>query len=86
LRPHLAGNEEGLNGENVVMTYCAMANLGIGYTPEIEGKKVDLGTNWGQTLIIDLNFRYFIRNSLSLSCMAMKTPTCRLTEEIVRPN
>jgi hypothetical protein len=42
LRPHLAGNEEGLNGENVVMTYCAMANLGIGYTPEIEGKKVDL--------------------------------------------
>ena len=28
LRPHLAGNEEGLNGENVVMTYCAMANLG----------------------------------------------------------
>jgi hypothetical protein len=42
LRPHLAGNKEGLNGENVVMTYCAMANLGIGYTPEIEGKKVDL--------------------------------------------
>jgi hypothetical protein len=42
LRPHLAGNEAGLNGENVVMTYCAMANLGIGYTPEIEGKKVDL--------------------------------------------
>jgi hypothetical protein len=42
LRPHLAGNEEGLNGENVVITYCAMANLGIGYTPEIEGKKVDL--------------------------------------------
>jgi hypothetical protein len=42
LRPHLAGNEEGLKGENVVMTYCAMANLGIGYTPVIEGKKVDL--------------------------------------------
>ena len=42
LRPHLAGNEEGLKGENVVMTYCAMANLGIGYTPEVEGKKVDL--------------------------------------------
>ena len=42
LRPHLAGNEEGLNGENVVMTYCAMANLGIGYTPVIEGKQVDL--------------------------------------------
>jgi hypothetical protein len=42
LRPHLAGNEEGLDGENVVMTYCAMANLGIGYTPVIEGKQVDL--------------------------------------------
>ena len=42
LRPHLAGNEDGLNGENVVMTYCAMANLGIGYTLVIEGKQVDL--------------------------------------------
>ena len=42
LRPHLAGNDEGLDGENVVMTYCAMANLGIGYTPEVEGQKLDL--------------------------------------------
>jgi hypothetical protein len=42
LRPHLAGNEEGLDGENVVMTYCAMANLGIGYTPEVEGQELDL--------------------------------------------
>jgi hypothetical protein len=42
LRPHLAGNEEGLNGENVVMTFCAMANLGIGYKPEVEGEKLDL--------------------------------------------
>jgi hypothetical protein len=42
IRPHLAGNNEGLNGENVVMTYCAMANLGIGYTPVIEGTQVDL--------------------------------------------
>lgn len=42
MRPHLAGNDEGLAGENVVMTYCAMANLGIGYTPEIDGKAVDL--------------------------------------------
>jgi len=32
MRPHLAGNDEGLDGENVVMTYCAMANLGLGYT------------------------------------------------------
>jgi len=42
LRPHLAGDSEGLNGEDVVMTYCAMANLGIGYTPEIAGEKLDL--------------------------------------------
>jgi hypothetical protein len=42
LRPHLAGNDEGLGGENVVMTYCAMANLGIGYTPEVEGEKLEL--------------------------------------------
>jgi len=42
LRPHLAGNEEGLDGENVVMTYCAMANLGIAYTPEIEGESLEL--------------------------------------------
>ncbi|CTQ51788.1 hypothetical protein LP7551_00301 [Roseibium album] len=42
MRPHLAGNEEGLDGENVIMTYCAMANLGIGYTPEVEGQKLDL--------------------------------------------
>lgn len=42
LRPHLAGNAEGLDGEDVVMTYCAMANLGVGYTPEVEGEKLDL--------------------------------------------
>ena len=42
MRPHLAGNEEGLDGENVVMTYCAMANLGVGYTPEVEGEKLEL--------------------------------------------
>ena len=42
MRPHLAGNDEGLDGENVVMTYCAMANLGLGYTPEIEGEKLEL--------------------------------------------
>jgi len=42
LRPHLAGNAEGLDGENVIMTYCAMANLGLGYAPEIEGESLDL--------------------------------------------
>lgn len=42
MRPHIAGNAEGLGGENVVMTYCAMANLGVGYKPEVEGKALDL--------------------------------------------
>ena len=42
MRPHLAGTADGLNGENVVMTFCAMTNLGVGYTPEIEGNKLDL--------------------------------------------
>jgi hypothetical protein len=42
LRPHLAGNDEGLDGENVIMTYCAMANLGIGYIPEIKGNQLEL--------------------------------------------
>ena len=42
MRPHLAGNEEGLNGENVVMTYCALSHLGTGYIPEIEGEEVEL--------------------------------------------
>lgn len=42
MRPHLAGNEKGLDGENVVMTYCAMANLGLGYTPEIKGENLEL--------------------------------------------
>jgi hypothetical protein len=42
MQPHLAGDQEGLDGENVVMTYCSMANLGIGYKPEIEGEHVEL--------------------------------------------
>jgi len=42
LRPHLAGNAEGLDGEDVVMTYCAMANLGVGYKPEIKGQRLKL--------------------------------------------
>ncbi len=42
MRPHLAGTKDGLDGENVVMTYCAIANLGLGYTPEVEGEKLDL--------------------------------------------
>jgi hypothetical protein len=42
MRPHLAGSVDGLKGENVVMTYCAVANLGLGYTPEIGGRELDL--------------------------------------------
>lgn len=33
MRPHLAGDVDGLGGQDVVMTYCAMANLGQGYAP-----------------------------------------------------
>ncbi|WP_377190552.1 DUF3179 domain-containing (seleno)protein [Ruegeria meonggei] len=42
MRPHLAGDATGLGGEDVVMTYCAMANLGQGYAPRIEGKRLNL--------------------------------------------
>ncbi|SHJ98352.1 Protein of unknown function [Shimia gijangensis] len=42
LRPHLAGDDAGLDGEDVIMTYCAMANLGVGYSPSIEGQKLNL--------------------------------------------
>jgi hypothetical protein len=54
MRPHLAGNTEGLDGENVVMTYCAMANLGIGYTPEIGGDavKMEVLAQHGNNLIL----------------------------------
>ncbi|WP_298852169.1 DUF3179 domain-containing (seleno)protein [uncultured Ruegeria sp.] len=42
MRPHLAGDEVGLDGEDVILTYCAMANLGVGYSPTIEGEKLNL--------------------------------------------
>ncbi|MGF1874481.1 DUF3179 domain-containing protein [Photobacterium frigidiphilum] len=41
LRPHVVGNGK-LGGENVVMTYCGLTNLGMAYTPEINGQKLDL--------------------------------------------
>jgi len=41
-RPHLAGNNEGLDGENVIITYCSMTHLGHGYKPEINGEKLNL--------------------------------------------
>ncbi|MDJ0879688.1 MAG: DUF3179 domain-containing (seleno)protein [Halieaceae bacterium] len=43
LRPHVAGTSDGLAGENVVMTYCGLTNMGIAYKPEIEGQQLDLG-------------------------------------------
>ncbi|WP_026971828.1 DUF3179 domain-containing (seleno)protein [Aliagarivorans marinus] len=42
LRPHVAGNGQSMGGEEVVMTYCGLTNLGIAYTPEIDGQAVDL--------------------------------------------
>jgi hypothetical protein len=41
-RPHLAGTPDGLAGEDVIMTYCCMTHLGLGYKPEINGKSQDL--------------------------------------------
>ena len=41
-RPHLAGTPEGLGGENIIMTYCCMTHLGLGYKPEIDGEPQDL--------------------------------------------
>lgn len=54
MRPHLAGDAAGLNGEDVVMTYCAMANLGLGYVPRIEGArlKLDVLAQHGNNLIL----------------------------------
>lgn len=87
--PHLAGNSEGLGGENVVMTYCSMANLGIGYTPEIEGEKLNLEVlaQHGNNLILrDNNSRepiqhiYGYRDRDGDTGPAMKPwPTYRMT-------
>ena len=58
LRPHVAGNAKGFGGEDVVMTYCGMSNLGLGYKPEIEGQAVDLEVmaQIGNNLILRDNF------------------------------
>ncbi|MEM9394133.1 MAG: DUF3179 domain-containing (seleno)protein [Pseudomonadota bacterium] len=42
MRPHLAGTRENPGEDPVVMTFCAIANLGLGYVPLVEGKKLDL--------------------------------------------
>ena len=41
-RPHVVGTPDGLGGENIVMSYCAMTNLGMALKPEIDGKPLDL--------------------------------------------
>ena len=41
-RPHLAGTPDGLGGKNVIMTYCALSHLGMGYVPEIDNEQLDL--------------------------------------------
>jgi hypothetical protein len=54
MHPHLAGNVEGLGGENVIMTYCALANLGLGYIPRIEGQAcaLEVLAQYGNNLIL----------------------------------
>lgn len=41
-RPHIAGDNKGLGGENIIMTYCSLSNLGMAFRPEIQGQKLDL--------------------------------------------
>jgi len=41
-RPHLASSPDGLDGENIIMAYCSMANLGMGYKAEIDGRRLDI--------------------------------------------
>ncbi len=42
LRPHVAGLTDAAGGEEMVLTYCGLSNLGVAYVPEIDGKKLDL--------------------------------------------
>lgn len=41
LRPHVAGGQP-LGGEDVVMTYCGLTNLGIAVSPELDGQRMNL--------------------------------------------
>ena len=41
VRPHVAGGKP-LGGQDIVMTYCGLTNLGIAVTPEVEGKRLQL--------------------------------------------
>jgi len=54
-RPHLASTPDGLGGEkNVIIAYCSMANLGMGYKAEIEGRRleVDVLAQHGNNLLL----------------------------------
>ena len=41
LQPHIA-NGGSIDGEEVVMTYCGLTNMGIAYSPVINGEKLNL--------------------------------------------
>ena len=41
LRPHVASNGK-IGGEDVVMTYCGLTNLGMAVIPELNGQRLDL--------------------------------------------
>lgn len=57
-RPHLAGTPEGLGGEkNIIMTYCCMTYLGLGYKAEIDGEPQDL------TVIAQIGNNLIMRNA-----------------------
>lgn len=42
LQPHVA-KAAPVNGQEVVMTYCGLTNMGIAYTPEIDGQALEFG-------------------------------------------
>ncbi len=41
LQPHVAQGDT-IGGEDVIMTYCGLTNLGIAYSPVIDGQQLDL--------------------------------------------
>ena len=41
-RPHLIGTREGLAGENIILTYCALTHLGQGFKAQIDGTTLEL--------------------------------------------
>ena len=53
-RPHLAGTRDGLGGENILMTYCAMSHLGIAVKPERMGRllSLDVAGQHGNNLVL----------------------------------